>query len=210
MNKEIFYLCSRHGNTGSNVMFHNKNGKGYGTDLDNLQLFTKEYAQKAVAYDVKSLPLLKSKVDELAVWHVDMQYLDETKAGLNPQSKYVLQRKSVYDGNDISFAIDEYSYTFDYTKALELSYERAIYIASRNESFAVWPMEYLKTIKHRTFQVENINTRKMTTDPGIKYKKPRKERHTTGKTRGNCHKCGKITWNFNPYENAYCSTWCER
>lgn len=39
---------------------------------------------------------------------------------------------------------------------------------------------------------------------GVKIIKPKRKRPTTGKTRGNCPTCGKITWDYNPYENAPC------
>jgi len=58
-----FYLRSRHGDTGCNVMFHNKGGCGYGTDLDNLHVFTRDEAQRDVNHDPANLPLLKSEVD---------------------------------------------------------------------------------------------------------------------------------------------------
>ena len=49
----------------------------------------------------------------------------------------------------------------------------------------------------------HINKRKMITAGGIRYRAPRPSR-ATGKARGNCPTCGKITWDWNPYENAHC------
>jgi hypothetical protein len=70
-------------------------------------------------------------------------------------------------------------------------------------------MQYLdetlgKPIARPTFQSKNINMKTMVREPGIKYKKPRPKKMTTGKTRGNCPECGQITWDYNPYENAHC------
>jgi len=104
MNKGIkimFYLKSRHGNTGYNVMFHNKNGAGYGTNLDNLHVFSKEEAQRELNHDIDSLPLLKSEVDKLAIRAVDMQYLYVDKALISEDDLYVIQVTGKYNGNDI-------------------------------------------------------------------------------------------------------------
>ena len=52
MSDEMFYLRSRHGDCGSNVMFHNKNGAGYGTDLDGLRTYSLEDAQSELNHDI--------------------------------------------------------------------------------------------------------------------------------------------------------------
>ena len=199
----MFYLRSRHGDTGCNVVFHNKNGAGYGTDLDNLESFTKEAAQKEVGHDVRSLPLLISEVDKLAIKAVDMQYLDSTKAALNPFARYVIQITGDYNGNDIYFKCDD-GRTYNYDKANTYNYDDALFFGSTSSNAVIWSKEYLDTIARRTFQAQNINIRKMVTGAGIAYKKPRKPKETSGKARGNCPECGKITWTFNPYESAYC------
>ena len=201
-NDKVFYLTSRHGNCGSNVMFHNKNGSGYGTDLDNLELFTIEDAQIESDHDIKSLPLLKSEVDKLAVMHVDMQHLDKIENEKHCLNKFILVVSGKYDGNDIAFATP-FGYTFDLCLASSVSLKQAKELALSNHE--IWSLDYLTTIARRTFQAENINTRKMITGAGIKYKKPRKPRPTTGKTRWNCPGCGKIHWQFNPYNFDGCN-----
>lgn len=198
-----FYLRSRHGDTGSNVVFHNKDGCGYGTNLDKLHVFTKEEAQQHLEWDIRSLPLLKSAVDSLAIRAVDMQYLDVTKHAFTLDSMYVIQVNGKWNGNDIYFKCDD-GQTYNYDKAVEYSYRDAVELSATISNLTAWNKDYLNLIARRTFQAHNISTRKMITGPGIKYKKPRKPRPTTGKTRGNCPSCGKITWDYNPYENAYC------
>jgi len=54
-------------------------------------------------------------------------------------------------------------------------------------------------------QASNVNERKMITSAGIRKPKRRRSRATTGKTRGNCPHCGKITWGYNPYEAYSCA-----
>ena len=105
MNNEIFYLTSRHGDTGSNVMFHNKGGAGYGTNLDNLRLYSLKDAQEQLGYDIKSLPLLKSEVDKASILAVDCQHLKEETTPVDPNNQYVIQITRQWNGNDIAFAV---------------------------------------------------------------------------------------------------------
>ena len=199
----MFYLRSRHGDTGTNVMFHNKDGRGYGTNLDNLHVFTAGEAQKDLDWDIKSLPLLKSEVDRLSIMSVDEQKLDKDKA-IKFSGPYILQVSRMWNGNDIYFLTDG-DHSNEYQKAIEFNSGGLIQYLQGRSNLVPWPKSYIDTIARRTFQSTNINTRKMITGPGIIYRKPRKPRPTTGKTRGNCPNCGKITWDFDPHENAYCS-----
>ena len=203
-----FFVRSRHGDFCSSVSFHNKNGAGYGTDLNNLELFTLEDAQKQLDWNVDSLPLLASEVMKLAVDRVDMQYLDDVKGQPeNDDDVCVVQIIGPYDGNDIKFK-DEAFGTYNLKDAVAITFGASKGLDK--SSHKVWLQSYLETISRPTFQSENINLRTMVRGAGIKYKKPRKLKPTTGKTRGNCPVCGKITWDFNPYENALCGKWgCE-
>lgn len=205
----LFYLTSRHGDCGANVMFHKKNGIGYSTNLDALHLFTREEAQRHVDHDPRSLPLLKSEVDKAAIRAVDCQSLDENMADLSdPDALYVLQIKGCWNGNDIAFAVvGGKSYNFDH--AWRHNLDQIQKLTKEFPNSQIWPVAYLDTICRRTFQRQNVNTRKMITGAGIKYKKPRKRRPTTGQVRHNCPTCGKIVWDYKPYEAPYCSIFCE-
>ena len=198
-----FYLRSRHGNCGTNLMFHNKNGAGYGSDLDNLETYSLEDAQKELNHGIANLPLLKSAVDELSIKAVDCQYIKNEDNHTDPNDQYVVQVKGLWDGNDIAFMV--IGYTFNYSEAHVFSYSDAVRRCEGHEKFHSWSKYYLDTLCRRTFQEENINTRKMITGPGLKYKKPRKQRPTTGKERWNCPSCGKINWQFNPYDFDGCA-----
>ena len=197
----LFYKTCRHGNCGSNVTFHNKDECGYGTNLKNLETYTLGQAQKEMNYQDGSLLLLKSEVDKFAVKHVDMQYLDIKKGTpTNMDDECVVVVNSVYDGNDIQFnSVD--GVTFDLSKAKVVSLQLALAYTNQNKS--IWLKSYLESISRDTFQAGNINKRKMITAGGIKYRTPRQSK-ATSKSRGNCPTCGKITWDWNPYENAPC------
>ena len=200
MNK-LFYKTCRHGNVGSNVSFHNKDECGYGTNLKGLETYTQEQAQKEMNYQDGSLLLLKSEVDKFAVKHVDMQYLDIKKgAPSNMDDECVVVINSVYDGNDIQFNSSN-GVTFDLSKAKVISLKLALAYTNQNKS--IWLKSYLDSISRDTFQANNINKRKMITAGGVRYRTPRPSK-ASGKSRGNCPTCGKLTWDWNPYENALC------
>lgn len=195
---KIFYITSRHGDCGSNVVFHKKNGCGYGTNLDELELFTLESAQKELDCDINSLPLLASEVNKLSIRAVDCQGLRGEPCTTDPKNEYVVQIEDHWNGNDIAFFVSG-GMTFNYDEAEVMDLNTAAFMSGK-----VWPKSYLDTLCRRTFQRENIGARKMITSAGIKYKKPRKQRPTTGKVRWNCPSCGKINWQFNPYDFDGC------
>lgn len=204
--EKLFYKTCRHGNVGSNVMFHNKDERGYGTDVKNIEVYNAETAQKEMNRQDGSLMLLKSEVDKFLVKRVDMQYLDEHKGKpLHLNDNCIIQINGNYDGNDIEFC-GELSSTFDLSKARVISYQEALLLVCHGQT--IWSASYLESISRYTFQAGNINKRKMITAGGLKYRTPRKT-NTTGKTRGNCPICGKITWGLEPYSNEYCSEDCE-
>lgn len=182
-------------------MFHNKDGAGYGTNLNGLHLFTLDKAQNELNHDIRSVPLLKSEVDKLSIKAVDHQYL-EYKPQNDPNDKYVIQVKGFWNGNDIAFVVMG-GKTFNYGEAHEFTKDQAK--ATAGDSHVIWSKTYLDTICRRTFQEGNISTRKMITGAGIKYKKPRKKKESSGKVRWNCPSCGKINWQYNPYDFEYCS-----
>jgi hypothetical protein len=187
-------------------MFHNKDELGYGTDLKKLETYTKEQAQKFMDYQDGSLMLLKAEVDKLSVKHVDMQYLDSDKGKPSELDELcVVQIDNKYDGNDIQF-FAELGVTFDLSKARVVSYKFALSFLNKNTT--IWRVSYLESISRDTFQAGLINKRKMITAGGVRYRTPRTE-NVSGKARGNCPVCGKLTWDFNPYENAFCGWECE-
>lgn len=201
----IFYLCSRHGNVGTNVMFHNLNRKGYGTNIDKLHKFTLSEAQYAHDQDIKSLPLLASEVEKLSIVGVDHQYLDDNHKEPDPGDQYVIQINKDWNGNDISFVgYGEKTYNLS-DASVFTRLEARTFVNLRARKYTIWPLTYIKSLSRRTFQVENIDTKKMVSGPGIKYTKPKRKKPSSGKTRINCPDCGRIHWQFNPYDLDQCN-----
>jgi len=190
---------------GTNLMFWRKGGKGYGTSLDALEVYTLEEAQAQHDRRESDVPLLKSLVDELSITAVDFQVLPES--GLTDENdEYVIQNNGRWNGNDIQFlgSTEKHAETYNYANAAIFRGDDADAYYQSSNDFTVFSKASIDKIAHRTFQIENFNKRKMCTTPGIKLVKPKRVRSTMGKSRGNCPECGKITWDFNPHENAYC------
>jgi len=201
-NETQFYLRDTRSNVGSTCTFWNKGGNGYGSNLNNAEIFTKEQAQRYADEKRHFIPLSKTEVDKLDTMRVDMQYLG--KEGFDKKSEvdlYLVQANDDYDGNDIYFFAD-FGITLDPSDAKMVSKEDA------PNGYKLYPLEFINSIARRTIQAKNINLRVMLQGSGIKYRSPRKQRPTTGKTRGNCSECGRIAWDYNPYEQPQCSDEC--
>jgi hypothetical protein len=202
----LFYLQDSRGLTGNNVMFHNIDGAGYGTNLDRLHVYTLKEAQQSHDGRNTDIPLLKSLVDELSILAVDMQVLPNGLT-FDKNNQYVAQVTGCWNGNDICF-ISENSNSYNYSEAKVFNKEEGTKVGCQ-EGFALFAKSDMDKICRKTFQAPNIDKLNMIKRAGIKLVAPKRKRSTTGKTRGNCPKCGKITWDFNPYENAHCDWVCE-
>ena len=196
-----FYLRDTRSDVGSTCMFWAKNGCGYTSNLNNAEVFDFDAAQKYADEQRHFIPLSKSRVDALATTRVDVQYLE---LNVDFSQGVVVQRYlGQYDGNDIFFDDGNGGRTPNYDEAKVFTDldELALLV---NQAGAIHSKAFLDTIARPTLQTKNVNHRKMMTSAGIRYRAPRKSKPTTGKTRGNCPECGKITWGHNPYENEYC------
>ncbi|HHO0771144.1 TPA: hypothetical protein ACSP2J_002484 [Aeromonas hydrophila] len=204
-----FYLRDTRTNVGSTCMFWALNGNGYTSNLDKAHIYTLEEAQRYINSRPTDVPLSKALVDELATTRVDHQYLDEGKSGLvTGCEQYVIHvLRGDFDGNDVYWkAVSPFcqSVNFGHASVLLSSIEAEIAVKVLDGA-AIYPLEYVRSISRRTFQASNINERRMITAAGIRKPKRRRERPTTGRTRGNCPHCGKVTWGFNPYEAYTCA-----
>lgn len=205
---ERYFLTSRHGNCGSSVMFHNKDERGYGTNLDNLETYSKEEAQKHhEQYGRESLPLLVDKVLSSAKLRVDCQYLDIAEGCPRSSDEVcVVSNGSWIDGNDIGFEKDHggVTYNLEEAKITKLSELKGL-----GYHHVIWSVKYIATKARKTFQFRDINTRSMCR--GVKLKR-KATRQDSGKTRWNCPCCGQINWQYNPYDfegcrNSNCDEW---
>lgn len=209
MKRDRFYKTSTHGGVGSNVCFHGIAGMGYVTNIDESHVYTLEEAQSEVDngwirnHPEQELFLSADHVDELSVWKVDSQYVSLSyPENKDPNNQYVSYKKGVWDGNDLGFAAI-LSHSYDYSEARVFTEDEISAIDF--DGWVVVPKFHTDEIARRTFQYKNINRRKMISCAGIiGLRKPRR-RNTTGKERWNCPSCGKINWQYNPYDFEGCN-----
>ncbi|MDD9228933.1 hypothetical protein PVL97_04610 [Aeromonas hydrophila] len=201
-----FYLRDSRGNTGSSCMFWAENGNGYTTNLDRAHVYTQEEAQRHFNDRHTDVPLSKALVDELVTVRVDHQYLDESQGGLGADGgEYVIHvNRGDYDGNDIYWKAER-GCTVNLSDALVLTKDEAEQAMRFLDDAVIYPFLYAVSISRRTFQARNVNERRMITQAGIRKPKRPRKRQTTGRTRGNCYHCGKVTWGLNPYEAYTCA-----
>lgn len=215
MKENKFYKTSYHGGVGSTVMFWGVDGKGYVTDIDQAEIYTLEQMKDHVKNDrfrsYDEHPLSVAQVEDLATWRVDMQHINESDHypnSVDPNDEYVAVKKGCYDGNDIYFntGLGE---SHDYSKARIINRKMVdLHIGDLVEGYFYIPKSITDEKARRTFQFKNINRRKMITNAGITgIRKPR-ERQDSGKTRWNCPVCGKISWQYNPYDFDGCKDIC--
>jgi hypothetical protein len=201
-----FYLRDTRSNTGSSCIFWAENGNGYTTNLDKAHVYTLEEAQRYIDSRHTDVPLSKALVDELATVRVDHQYLDECMAGLATYcDQYVVHcMRGEYDGNDVYWKA-EGGCSVNLSEALVFTRSEVEAAARVLDAVTIYRLEYVQSISRRTFQVSSINERRMITSAGIRKPKRKRERPTSGRTRGNCPNCGKVTWGFYPYVAYTCA-----
>lgn len=201
-----FYLRDTRTNVGNSCMFWAQDGKGYTSNLDKAHVYTLEEAQRYFNSRHTDVPLSKALVDELSTVRVDHQYLEESQGGLCADGgEYVIHvKRGDYDGNDVYWKAEKGS-TVNLPDALVLTKEEAEQALRFLDDAFIYPFLYAVSISRRTFQAANINERRMITAAGIRKLKRPRARPTTGRTRGNCPQCGKVTWGFNPYEAYTCA-----
>ncbi|MGL6237795.1 hypothetical protein [Aeromonas dhakensis] len=201
-----FYLRDTRSNTGSSCMFWAINGNGYTTCLDKAHVYTLEEAQRYIDSRHTDVPLSKALVDDLVTVRVDHQYLDESQGGeVADGDEYVIHvSRGDYDGNDVYWKAER-GCTANLSDAMVLTKDEAEQAMRFLDDAAIYPFLYAVSISRRTFQARNVNERRMVTAAGIRKPKRPRSRSTTGRSRGNCPDCGKVTWGLNPYEAYTCA-----
>ena len=209
MESNKFLLACFRDNVGSNVGFHCINGKGYSTNIDLAHVYTKDEAQKAWdtarEYDQ---PISLKHILESTVWKVDYQYIPQTSQISDDYMHYVAYEKGIdssqYDGNDV-YWLDARSgaVSTDFYKASKIKLED---VQKYTEHFVLIPFETAFKQKRRTFQYSKFLLEKMVIDEGLVLPMHLqvKKKSGTGKTKWNCPKCGRIVWQYNPYDFEGC------
>lgn len=200
-----FYLRDSRSNVGSTCMFWAEAG-GYTSNLDLAEVFTKESAQQHFDGRHTDVPLCKELVDEESVVRVDHQYLKQSGKSKGC-TEYVVRVGQRCNGNDVYWLTVDFS-SVNYKAAAVFSYESALQRLAELKEIGsdgtIYAKSHVDSVARRTFQANNINERRMITAAGIRKPKRKRRRAITGRTRGNCPHCGKVTWGMNPYEAYTC------
>ena len=199
--RDRFYLACTRDNVGSNMAFH---GKGYVTDLDKAKVYTRKEAQQAWdgARNIDQ-PISADHVDALAVYKVDCQHIPY-ESTWDDSDDYVAYIYGAWDGNDVYWNAS--SRTTDFSQALRMSKKEALLLTER---WVVIPFSVAEADKRRTFDHCHFNPRVMVQGAGLKmpdHIKKCRRRRVSNRVRMNCPDCGRINWQFNPYEFDRCSS----
>jgi hypothetical protein len=190
-------------NVGSSVSFHCIDGCGYSTNIDKAHTYTLEEAQQvwesAREFD---LPLCADRIDALVQFRVDFQYVKN----IVNKPPYVAYKKGSWDGNDLFWKSINGGVSADFSQAEK--YDET----QHWEGFVFVSFDEIDAIKRRTIQTQNVNERTMTRSAGLRMPKrikiardrARRVSRRSGKVRWNCPSCGKINWQYNPYDFDGC------
>lgn len=204
--KDRFYLACFRDNVGSNVGWHCKGGRGYSTDVAKAQVYTLEEAQKAWEHAREfDQPISADHVDELTVWKVDHQYIPYENTIPDDCGCFVAFKSGQWDGNDVYWG-SIFGLSTNFSNAKKLSRSD---IEQVPDDYTIIPFTTADQAKRETFEYHLLNNRKMVHGAGLRIpehiKKHRKRKQSSGKVRWNCPKCGKIVWQYNPYDFEGCN-----
>lgn len=203
--KKRFYLACFRDNVGANIAWHATNGCGYVTDLDRAHEYTLDEAQRAWdqarEYDQ---PISADHVDALSVFKVDCQRLpaDNVISGTGP---YVAFKKGSWSGNDVYWLTGSGASSLGFLDAKKLSKTEA---SSLGCAYIAVPFELADKAKRRTFDYNKFERRSMVQGAGLvtpPHIKKYKRRKPNPKVRFNCPSCGKLHWQYNPYDFESCN-----
>lgn len=203
MSDRFYMMCLRE-TVGSNASFHRRNGSGYSTSVSEAHVYSLADAQLSweCGRDIDQ-PVSADAVDAMTFYHVDHQYIpgeSQTEPGCNAYVAYV---KGDWNGNDVYWLSDLLP-TDDFSKA------RIFTQPDVSETNLVWlPFVVADAKKRLTFNINQLNRRTMIQAAGLRMpewlkKQNRRKKNATGKVRWNCPHCGKISWQFSPYDFDGC------
>lgn len=209
MKSDRFYLACLRDTVGTNAVFHCINGNGYSSDLRRAHVYSLEEAQKAWDRGRDfDLPLCADRVDALAVQHVDCQCIPASDLIEPGCTDYVAFQRRRWNGNDVYWRCEDGTRT-DFDMAARFT------TPIPSESWVWLPWETANSVKRPTFDVRNIYKRAMVQAAGLVtpgHIKKSRQRKSSGKTRFNCPSCGRLHWQYNPYDfegcrNINCDAW---
>lgn len=210
MSDRFYMICTRD-TVGNNASFHCYKGNGYSSNIDSAHVYTREEAQRSweLGREIDQ-PVCADSVDALAVWHVDHQGIPHETVIENGCNEYVAFKKGDWNGNDVYWLQSAGLPTDDFSKATIFTQ------ANLEEPGVVWlPYSTADAVKRRTFNINALNRRTMVQGAGLLMpdwlkKQNRRKANRTGKVRWNCPCCGRISWQYNPYDFDGCSNFnCE-
>ena len=205
---KIFIMQDSRSNTGSNAMFWRLGG-GYTSNIDEAETFNLEEAQGMHDSRNTDIPLLKRSVEGMAIYKIDCQYLPPPIVNTCNGVRYVAVRRIKFDGNDIYFATNNGGHTStDFNIAKIICHADLSSGFFSPEMFDIYDYGVLMNIRRRTIEASSINYVEASLNHGIKLKKKKRQKPSTGKNRLNCNNCGRIVWDYGHEHPDSCKS-CE-
>lgn len=188
-----FYLQDSRSHVGDGMSFWAKEGKGYYTDLDKCELYTKEQACRHRDTDI---PWPKDYIDARSHLGVDCQLLslDDAAAHFEPGCICLIQVPGKWNGNDIFFARWPIGSTDHLERAHRMTLEAAKAIG--DDELIIWPLDYIESKARRLIHLQAVDLKQALRGTGIKFIKPKNPRNPLI----NCHGCGRFITEIQIYQ----------
>ena len=187
----LFYLQDSRSHVGDGLTFWGKDRRGYVTDLDKAELFTKE---QAISHRDTDIPWPKDYIDARAHYGVDCQLMDEAASDVQLVSgcRVYVQAPGDWNGNDVYWiGFGKVQITADLGRAASIPIEQAReQLADHLDSGfrKLWSADYIDAIRRRLVWRQDVDLKEALRGTGIKLPKPQRVREMVF----NCGGCGRF------------------
>lgn len=197
---DLFYLQDSRSNVGTGATWWAKDGKGYTTNLDQAEQFTRERAVGQYECRETDLPWPKAYIDERHHVGVDCQYVkpDEAALAADGEQRFYAAYHQDWNGNDLIWMAKGGGSSSNLADAKEFTFGHVAGLAARG----YWPVPaaYIDGKSRRLVSVVRMNHKNALRGVGLKLKKikPQKIRRDTYR----CEPCGRFLTQRQNYDEC--------
>lgn len=197
---DLFYLQDSRSNVGTGATWWAKDGKGYTTNLDKAEQFTRDRAVGQYECRETDLPWPKAYIDERHHVGVDCQYVkpDESALAADGERRFYAAYRGEWNGNDLRWLAKTGGRTSNLNNAKQFSVDHVPGLSARG--YQALPATYIDGKSRRLVSVERMNHMEALRTCGLKLKKikPQKIRRNTYR----CEPCGRFLTQRQNYDEC--------
>lgn len=187
---DLFYLQDIRSNVGTGATWWAKDGKGYTTNLDQAEQFTRDRAVGQYECRETDLPWPKAYIDERHHVGVDCQYVkpDEAAQAADGEQRFYAAYRGEWNGNDLVWLANTGGRTSNLNNAKQFSVDHVPGLSARG--YQALPAAYIDDKSRRLVSARRMNHKEALREVGLKLPKIKRQRSYSNLT--NCHGCGRF------------------